>query len=53
MILAHEQDDTERFFFSEGSNRSGKTEFVFRFTCLQPHLYIKIHVSRAHISARK
>ena len=42
MILVHEQDDTERyFFFSQGSNGAGKNEFVFQFTCSQPHLYIK------------
>ena len=30
MILAHEQDDTERyFFFSLGSNGAGENEFVF------------------------
>ena len=34
-----EQDVTERyFFFSEGSNVSGKNKFVSQFTCLQPHL---------------
>ena len=54
MILAHEQDDTERyFFFSQGSNGAGKNEFVFPFICLQPHLYIKIHVPRTHISNTK
>ena len=54
MILAHEQDETERhFFFSEGSNTAGKNEFVFQFTCLQPHLYIKIHMPSTHISSKK
>ena len=54
LILAHEQDDTEGyFFFSEGSNGACKNEFVFQFTCLQPHFYIKIHVPRAHISTKK
>ena len=44
MILSHEQDNTEKYFlFSQGSNGPGKNEFVFQFTCLQPHLYIKIH----------
>ena len=43
MILTHEQDDTERyFFFSQSSNGAGKNKFVFQFTCLQFHLYIKI-----------
>ena len=42
MILAHEQDVTERyFFFSKGSNGAGKNEFVPQFTCLKPHLYVK------------
>ena len=50
MILALEQDDTERYLFSsEGSNGAGKNEFVFQFTCLQPHLYIKIHAPCTHI----
>ena len=54
MILTHEQDDKERyFFFSQGSNGVGKNEFVFQFTCLQPHLYIKTHVPNTHISTRK
>ena len=54
MILVHEQDHTKRyFFFSQGSNGAGKNEFVFQFTCLQPHLYIKIHAPRTHISTRK
>ena len=52
MILAHEQDNIERyFFFSQSYNGAGKNEFVF--TCLQPHLYIKIHMPRTHISSRK
>ena len=30
MILAHQQDDTERyFFFSQGSIGAGKNKFVF------------------------
>ena len=54
MILAYEQDDTERyFFFSQGSNRASANEFVFQFTCLQPHLCIKIHVPHTHISTKK
>ena len=54
MILTHEQDDKERyFFFSQGSNGVGKNEFVFQFSCLQPHLYIKTHVPHTHISTRK
>ena len=54
MILAPEQDDTERyFFFTKGSNSAGKNEFAFQFTCLQPHLYIKIHAPRTHICTRK
>ena len=54
MILAHEQDDTERyFFFSQGSNGAGKNEFVSQFTCLQPHLHIKIHEPHTHIGTRK
>ena len=54
MILSHEQDDTEKyFFFSQGSNGPGKNEFVFQFTCLQPHLYIKVHAPHTHISTRK
>ena len=39
MILAKEQDDTERyFFFAEGSNGANKNELIFQFTSLQPHL---------------
>ena len=54
MTLAHEQDDTERyFFFSQGSNGAGKNRFVFQFTCSQPHFYIKIHAPRTHISTKK
>ena len=54
MILANEQDDTERyFFFFQGPNGAGKNQFVFQFTCLRPHLYIKIHALRTHISTRK
>ena len=42
MILAHEQNFTERyFFFSEGLNNAGKNQFVSQFTCLQPHSYVK------------
>ena len=38
MILAHEQDITERyFFFSWGSNGADKNDFASQFTCLQPH----------------
>ena len=45
MVLAHEQDYTERyFFFSKSSNGAGKNEFVFQFAYLQLHFYIKIHV---------
>ena len=51
MILAHEQDVTERyFFFSQGTNSVCKNEFVFQFTCLQPHYYTKIHAPSTHIS---
>ena len=54
MIFAHEQDDTERyFFFSCGSNGAGKNEFISQFTCLQPDFYIKIHAPNTHISTRK
>ena len=54
MILAHEKDNTERyFFFSQSSNGAGKNQFVFQFTCLQPHFYIKIHAPGTHISTRK
>ena len=54
MILAHEKDNTERyFFFSQTSNGAGKNQFVFQFTCLQPHFYIKIHAPGTHISTRK
>ena len=54
MILVHEQGDTERyFFFCQGSNSAGKNEFAFQFTCLEPHLYIKIHAPHTHISTRK
>ena len=53
MILPHEQDVTERyFFFSKVSNGAGKNEFISKFTCLQPHLY-EIHMSHTHISTRK
>ena len=42
MILAHEQDITEwYFFFCYGSNAADKNEFVSQFTCLQPHFYVK------------
>ena len=42
MILAHEQDVTERyFFFSLGSNGAGKSGFVSQFTCVEPLLYVK------------
>ena len=35
MILSHEQDDTEKyFFFSQGSNGPGKNEFVSYFNLL-------------------
>ena len=35
MILAHEQDVTEwYYFFSYGSNGAGKNEFVSQLTCL-------------------
>ena len=54
MTLAYELDDTERYlFFSSGSNGAGKNEFVFQFTCLQPHFYIKIHAPGIHISTKK
>ena len=54
MILAHQQDDTERYyFFSQGLNGADKNEFVFQFTCLQPHLHIKIHEPHTHISTWK
>ena len=54
MILAHEKDNTERyFFFSQSSNGAGKNEFVFQFTSLQPHFYIKIHAPGTHISTKK
>ena len=54
MILSHEQDDTERyFFFSQGSNSEGKNEFAFQFTYLKTHLYIKIHVPHTHLNTRK
>ena len=54
MIIIHGQDVTESyFFFSQGSNVVGKNESVFQFTCLQPHLYIKIHAPHTHISTRK
>ena len=39
------------YFFSYGSNDADKNEFVFQFTCLQPHLYVKIHTPRTHISS--
>ena len=41
------------FFFSWGSHGAGKNEFVSQFTCSQPHLYVKIHVTHTHISTRK
>ena len=43
MILSHEQDDKERYFFfsCKDSNGAGKNELVFQFTSLQPHLCIK------------
>ena len=37
----------------KGSNGAGKNEFVSQFTCLQPHLYAKIHVPHTHIGTRK
>ena len=51
MILAHEQNVTERYFFL--SNVSGKNEFVSQFTCLQPHLYMKMHTPHTHTRTRK
>ena len=54
MILSHEQDDKKRhFFFSQGSNGVGKNKFIFQFTCLQHHLYIKIHALHTQTSTRK
>ena len=54
MILAHEQNVAERyFFFSWGSNVGGKNEFVSQFTCLYPHLYVQIYAPHTHISTRK
>ena len=54
MILAHEQDNTERYFFLyQNSNGADKNEFIFQFTCLQPHLYVKIHMPCTYISTRK
>ena len=54
MILPHEQDVTERYFFlSKVSNGAGKNEFISKFICLQPHLYEKIHTSHTHINTRK
>ena len=51
MILAHEQNVTERyFFFSSGSNGAGNNEFVSQFTCLP--VYVKIHAPHTHISTR-
>ena len=41
MILAHEQDS---FLFFESSNGVGKNEFVFQFTYLQSHLYVKYKI---------
>ena len=41
MILAHKQVVTGYFAFSCGSNVAGKNEFVFQFTYLQSHLYVK------------
>ena len=41
MILAYEQDVTERYFlFSQGSNGADKNEFISQFTCLQPSLFV-------------
>ena len=34
-------------------NGAGENELVFQFTCLQPHLYIKIHEPHIHINTRK
>ena len=31
----------------------GQNEFVSQFTCLEPHLYVKIHAPRTHINTRK
>ena len=54
MILAHEQNITERYFlFSSGSNGEGKNEFVSQFSYLQPYLYVCIHTLRTHINTRK
>ena len=53
MILAHEKDISFTeiyFFFSQCSNSVGKYEFLFQFTCLQPHLHIQIHAPRTHIT---
>ena len=41
MILAHEQDVTERyFFFSLGSNGAGKNEFVSQFAYSQKASFV-------------
>ena len=55
MILLHEQDLQKdiSFSFSEGSNCGGKNEFISQFSCLQSHLYLKIHELLTYISTRK
>ena len=54
MTLPREQVNTERYlFFTQDSKKKKKNGFVFQFSCLQPHLYIKIHAPRTHISTRK
>ena len=41
MILASKKAVTEYFFLSKGSNGADKNDFVFQFTYLQPHFYVK------------
>ena len=39
-----------KIFLFQGLNGVGKNEFVFQFTCLQPHLYMKIHTPRTTLA---
>ena len=44
MLLAHEQVIERKFFFSQGSNRAGKNEFISQYTSLQPDFPVKYKI---------
>ena len=54
MILAHEQDDTERYSFSlKFQMVHAKMNLYFNLLIYSLNLYIEIHVPHTHISTRK